>query len=404
MSTNEQILNYPFSGNAALDPPAEWAELRQRRPVAQVTLPSGDPATLLTRYEDIKQVLSDPRFTWRLTEPDAARLSTTEDGGVLNSQLIAILPDGKEEHQHWRRLVIKWFTTTRMNALRPAIAQTAETLIDDMVARGAPADLQAALGFPLSAYVICDMLGVPSADQHRISSWSDAMLNLTRYEKSEIDAAQVEFFQYLSDHIAAKRAAPGDDLLSKLIAEGGPEDGGLPDSQILGAGIALLIAGHDTTASMVGKMVAMLLAERIRWETLLADPSLVRTAVEESLRMDANAGFGDPRYLRDETEVSGIRIPKGSTVICEKTSANRDEDVFEDATQFQLARNPNPHMTFGVGAHTCLGQVLARTELQVVLEVLLHRLPTLDLAVPETQLERVDGLLTGRLREVPVCW
>jgi cytochrome P450 len=253
-------------------------------------------------------------------------------------------------------------------------------------------------------YVICDMLGVPAADRDRFSYWSDTLLNLTRYGKDEVEAAQAEFFQYMSDHLAAKRAEPGDDLLSELIAVGGPEDGGLNDLQILVTGMALLVAGHETTANMIGKMVSMLLADRSRWEALLADPELIRTTVEESLRLDANSGFGLPRYLREGTEVSGEHLPKGTTVICSMAAANRDENAFEAAEVFDATRSPNPHLAFGAGAHSCLGQALARTELQVVLEVLLRKLPGLELAVPVAELERVEGLAVGGLRTVPVRW
>lgn len=403
MSTDQPVLNYPIPNDAALDPPAEWAELRGQCPVAHVTLPSGDRATLLTRYEDVKQVLADPRFTRLLNAPDAARLSA-DGGGVFNSEFATIVPDSGEEHQHWRRLVGRWFTAKRMTALRPRMAQIADDLIDDMVERGAPADLRASLGFPLPVYVICDMLGVPARDRDRFSYWSDTLLNLTRYGKDEIDAAQAEFFQYMSDHLAAKRERPGDDLLSELIAAGGPENGGLNDLQILVTGMGLLVAGHETTANMIGKMVAMLLADRARWEALLADASLIRTAVEEALRFDANSGFGLPRYLREEIEVSGAVLPRGTTVICSMAAANRDEGAFEAADRMDLTRSPNPHLAFGAGAHSCLGQALARTELQVVLEVLLRRLPTLELAVPVAELERVEGLAVGGLRTVPVRW
>ncbi|NRQ37306.1 cytochrome P450 [Nonomuraea sp. NN258] len=403
MSLNEQVLRYPIPSDAALEPPAEWAELRGTCPVAHVELPSGDRATLITRYDDVRAVLADPRFTRQLNAPDAARLSA-EGGGVFSSDLALIIPDGGEAHQHWRRLVAKWFTAKRMTALRPAMARIAEDLIDDMVERGAPADLKASLGFPLPVYVICDMLGVPAEDRDRFSYWSDTLLNLTRYQQAEIEAAQAAFFQYMSDHLAAKRAAPGEDLLSELIAAGGPEDGGLSDLQIVVTGIALLVAGHETTANMIGKMVAMLLADRGRWERLLADPALVRTAVEESLRMDANSGFGLPRYLPEPAEIGGAHLPKGTTVVCSMAAANRDEHAFADAGRMDLTRSPNPHLAFGVGAHSCLGQALARTELQVVLEVLLRRLPALDLAVPVAELERVEGLAVGGLRTLPVRW
>ncbi|GAA4516535.1 cytochrome P450 [Nonomuraea ferruginea] len=400
----KQDLSYPIPSEAALEPPTEWAELRGECPVAHVKLPSGDQATLLTRYADVKQVLADPRFTRLLTAPDAARLSATDDGGLFNSEMAQIIPDGGEEHLHWRRLVGRWFTAKRMAALRPSMAAMAEELIDDMVKRGAPGDLRAALGFPLPVYVICDILGVPAEDRERFAYWSDTLLNLTRYDKAEIDAAQGEFFQYMSDHLAAKRAEPGDDVLSELLAAGGPEEGGLTDLQVLVTGMGLLVAGHETTANMIGKMVAMLLDDRTRWERLLADPSLIRTAVEETLRMDANSGFGLPRYLRDETEVSGVHLPKGTTVVCSMAAANRDESAFDAAGEMDLGRTPNPHLAFGAGAHSCLGQALARTELQVVLEVLLRKLPSLELAVPAAELERVEGLAVGGLRTVPVRW
>ncbi|WP_147944276.1 cytochrome P450 [Microbispora sp. CSR-4] len=403
MSVNEQVLSYPIPSDAALDPPAEWAELRGKCPVAHVTPPSGDRATLLTRYEDVKRVLADPRFTRQLNAPDAARLSA-DGGGVFSSEMAAIIPDSGEEHQRWRRLVGRWFTAKRMNAMRPAMVQIAEDLIDDMVKRGSPGDLRAGLGFPLPVYVICDMLGVPAADRDRFSYWSDTLLNLTRYGKAETDAAQGEFFQYMSGLVAAKRAALGDDMLSELITAGGPEDGGLSDIQILVTGMALLVAGHETTANMIGKMIAMLLTDRSRWERLLADPSLVRTAVEESLRFDANAGVGLPRYLNAETEVGGTILPRGTTVVCSMAAANRDETAFENAGEMDLTRSPNPHLAFGSGAHSCLGQALARTELQVALEVLLRRLPTLEPAVRVEELERVEGLAVGGLREVPVRW
>jgi cytochrome P450 len=404
MSANEQVLSYPIPSDAPLDPPKEWAELRGGCPVAHVTLPSGDAARLITRYDDVKQVLPDPRFTRQLTAPDAARM-TADGGGVFNSEMATIIPDSGDGHLHWRRLVGKWFTAKRMAALRPRMARIAEDLIDQLVKEGAPGDLKAGLGFPLPVYVICDMLGVPAEDRDKFSYWSDTLLNLTRYGKEEIEAAQAAFFQYMSDLLEDKRANPGgEDLLSELLAAGGPEEGGLNDLQILVTGMALLVAGHETTANMIGKMVAMLLADRSRWEALLADPSLVRTTVEETLRLDANSGFGLPRYLPVEAEIGGETLPKGTTVICSMAAANRDDAAFEAAAEMDLTRSPNAHLAFGSGAHSCLGQSLARTELQVVLEVLLRKLPTLELAVPEAELERVEGLAVGGLRTVPVRW
>ncbi|MGW0591053.1 cytochrome P450 [Streptosporangium sp. NPDC002607] len=397
-------LSYPIPGEAALEPPAEWARLRQGCPVARVTLPSGDEASLVTRYEDVRRVLSDPRFTRPTRADDAARISANESGGLFNNEMSMSIPQAGEGHKRWRRMIGKWFTVKRMAALRPGMEAMAERLVDDMLERGRPADLKASLGFPLPVWVICDLLGVPDSDRDRFAYWSDTLLNLTRYTQAEIDAAQAEFVTYMAAHIAAKRAEPGEDLLSELITGADADGERLSDATLVATGQGLLVAGHETTANMIGKMVAMLLADRRRWERLLADRSLVRSAVEEALRFDANPGFGMPRYLGEEIEVAGTLLPPGTTVVCSMAAANRDESAFEGADEMNLSRSPNPHLAFGVGAHSCLGQALARTELQVVLEVLLRRLPSLELAVPVEELHKVEGLVVGGLREVPVRW
>ncbi|MGW1256351.1 cytochrome P450 [Streptomyces sp. NPDC002513] len=397
-----QPLPYPFAAPAALQVPSEWAELRQTCPVARVTLPSGDEASLLTRYEDVRSVLADPRFTRELSAPGAARITDTESGGLFNSPVSKTL--AAEGHERWRRMVGKWFTAKRMSALRPGIEARTEQLVDEMLEHGHPADLVTHVAFPLPVWVICDMLGVPESDREAFAYWSDASLSLTRFDEAEIDAAQAEFTAYLGELVEGKRVRPGDDLLSRLIdatdAEGRPMSG----AALVATAQALLVAGHETTAGTITKMVALLLADRRHWERLLADRSLVRTTVEEVLRFDPNGGFGVPRYLSEEVAVGGGVLPSGTTVICSMAAANRDESAFEGADELDLGRSPNPHIAFGAGAHSCLGQPLARTELQTVLDVLLRRLPGLELAVEPGELRRVEGLVVGRLHELPVRW
>ncbi|MFG1606143.1 cytochrome P450 [Actinoplanes sp. NPDC049265] len=388
---------FPFRNPAPLTPPDEWAELRKQCPVAPVTLPSGDPAMLVTRHADVRQVLSDPRFP--RAGADAARLTDTDDGGLFNSEMAQTLPQQGEAHQQWRRMISKWFTVKRMRTLRPRIEAMADRLIDDMLAAGAPADLKAGLGFPLPVWVICDMLGAPDSDRDKFSYWSDTMLSLTRYTQDEMRAAASDFLAYMKDLIEAKRTAQGDDLLSDLIA-----GGGLDDAVLAYTGQGLLVAGHETTANMIGKMVAMLLADRSRWEALVADPTLVATTVEEALRLDAHPGLGMMRYLTDDLEIGGQTLPAGTSVMCSMGAANRDETVYPDADRMDLARKPNTHLAFGAGPHSCLGQPLARIELQVALSALLRRLPTLELAVGPAELEPVEGLAVGGFKAVPVRW
>jgi cytochrome P450 len=397
-------LSYPLPRPAALEPPVEWAELRERCPVAHVTMPSGDGATLLTRYADVRQILSDARFGRRLDAPDAARLSDTESGGLFNSEMATVLPQTGPAHQRWRRMISKWFTAKRMTELRPGIEAMAHQLIDEMQAKGMPADLKADLAFPLPVWVICDLLGVPTADRDRFSHWSDSMLNLTRYTQREMDVAQREFSAYMAEHVADRRRRPGEDLLSELALATDADGHGLSDAELVATGQGLLVAGHETTANMIAKMTGMLLADRTRWERLLADRSLVRTAVEEALRFDANLGFGMVRYIDEEVAVGEARITGGTTVVCDMAAANRDESEFARADEMDLARTPNPHLAFGAGPHSCLGQSLARIELQTVLTVLLDRVPSLALAVPAEDLRRVEGLVVGGLSALPVRW
>ncbi|MFC5831523.1 cytochrome P450 [Nonomuraea insulae] len=391
---------YPFRNPSALEPPQEWAEFRQGCPVAPIRLASGDQALLLTRYDDVKQVLSDPRFTRQLDAEDAARVTANESGGVFGSGTSM----SGDEHRAWRQLLGKAFTARRVTAMQPRIQAMAEHLVREMVSRGAPADLVGSVGFPLPVWAICDLLGVPDSDRGRFAYWSDTMLSMTKFGQEEIDAAQAEFDAYLVALVGAKRAEPGDDLVSELLSIVEGLDGRLTEQLMLGTAKGLLVAGHETTANMIGKMMSMVLADRARWESLLADRALIRPAVEEVLRFDANPGFGMPRYLTEEVEVAGEKLPKGTTVICSMASANRDERQFEGAGEMRLDRSPNPHVAFGVGPHSCIGQALARTELQTVLKVLLDLLPTLELAVPAAELKRREGLLVGGLEQVPVRW
>lgn len=397
-------LPYPLKAPSALQPSETWEELRQKCPVARVNLPSGDEASLLTRYDDVRTALSDPRFSREgLTRPDAARVAAGDTEGVFNNPMARTL--NEQGHERWRRMVGKWFTAKRMAALRPDMEAMSDQLIDGMLERGRPADLVADLAFPLPVFVICRMLGVPESDRDRFKTWSDIFLNTTRYTKDDMETAYQEFAAYMSGLIDGKRADPGDDLLSLLMT--GADGAGEPMSEeaLVATGQALLLAGHETTAGFIALMVAHLLSDRQRWERLLADPSLARLAVEESLRFDPNgANFGMPRYAYEDAELASGVVPAGTTVVCSMAAANRDKSAWENADEMDVGRSPNPHLTFGAGAHSCLGQPLARTEMQAVLSVLLRRLPTLNLAVEAEELRAHEGLLTAPLRELPVRW
>jgi cytochrome P450 len=395
-------LSYPFPWQSALEPPAEFARLREQCPHARISVGGGE-MTLLTRYADVRAVTGDPRFSRDLSADGAVSLSADGTDLYSKSDSTSMAAVG-EAHEQWRRMVSRWFTAKRMTALRPEIERMADELVDVMVEHGAPADLGALLAFPLPIRVICSMLGVPDEDRERFAHWSNVMMNYSRFTAEQAAVSAAEFDAYMLGHIEAKRRDPKDDIISNLIVRTDGAGHRMAGADLLETAKALLAAGYETTANSIGKMTAALLADRSRWETLLADPSLVRTAVEESLRFDAQLGLGLPRFISEDVRVGDGVLPAGTTVMLSMAAANRDGTVFERADEMVLDRSPNAHIAFGVGPHSCVGQALARTEMQVVLEVMLRRLPGLELAVPVEDLRLDDGLIVTALTELPVRW
>ena len=405
MTTASDIPNFPFD-KPPLDPPAEWAQLRATCPVATVRMPSGDEVGVLTRYQDVRDVLADSRFTRDLSQPGAARLANTEDGGIFGrpANPEVNISEGAG-HRRWRRLLSGSFTMKKMELWRPRIQRIADELIDDMLAKGSPADLMADFGLPLPVAVICALLGAPASDKDRFAEWSRIALTLTRYTQDEVNRARREFAEYVSALVEEKRANPGDDLLSELTQITDAEDGRLSHAELVSTGMGLLLAGHETTSNMIGKMTGLLLAERERFEAVITDPELIPGTVEEVLRMDTNLGIGIPRFITEDIEIGGCPVPKGTTLMAVQPAANRDESRFPEPDRFDPRRaNAGQHLTFGAGPHFCVGQPLARVELQVALGTMARRLPELRLRDGADALPLRKGVLAGGFENVWVTW
>ncbi|GAA3141503.1 cytochrome P450 [Nonomuraea roseoviolacea] len=398
----ESVPTYPFDREEALRPPREWGELQEKCPVAHVRLPSGDTAQLVTRYDDVRALLTDPRF--RRGGQDAARIATTQDGGLFARNTMTITQG--EGHRRWRRLLSPSFTIRRMEAWRPRVQAMCDELVDDLLAAGSPADLSVRLGLPLPVRVICALVGAPAEDQDRFAHWSRVMLTLTRHTQEEVQQAYEEFDAYVSALVDARRAEPGDDLLSELTQISDSEDGRLSHEELIATVRALLLAGHETTSNMIAIMVAMLLAEPERYQAVIDDPGLVPGTVEEVLRLDSTLSVvGFPRVAGEDLDIAGVKVAAGSTLIPCRPAANRDPRKFADPERFDPHRdNANQHLTFGAGPHYCLGQPLARLELQVVLGTLVRRLPGLRLRDGAEALRLRTGLLSGGLENVWVAW
>ncbi|MFG1706552.1 cytochrome P450 [Nonomuraea sp. M3C6] len=397
MSANP--IPYPFHRPGPLAVPKELGAIRDE-PVQRVILPSGDEAYLVTRYDDVRSVLTDLRVSRNLNRPDAPRVSKNN----MMFQDSKMDPD-PPEHTRVRRLVMKAFTATRVERLRPRVQEITDELIDAMAGKTPPVNVSEELAFPLSIRVICDLLGVPTEDQGRFRRWTDHFLSTGKYTREEIHAALGELNAYMSALIAAKRERPADDLVSALIQVHDEDDTRLSEYELHWWCRLLLLVGYETTASQLGLTVAKLLAEPDQLKLLRADESLLSGAVEELLRWKLMSGsLSMLRYVTEDIEVGGVTIPRGSGVIPAVEAANWDGQVFERPDELDITRTDNPHLTFSVGPHFCIGAALARVELEIALGTLLRRFPALRLAIPAEELRRTEGTLIESLIEIPIAW
>jgi cytochrome P450 len=389
---------YPFSEPEKLDIEPLFARLRTEEPLSRVTLPYGEPAWLATRYEDVKTVLGDPRFSRAAaTGRDEPRLRPhlTPPGNIL-----ALDPP---EHSRLRRLVMKAFTVRRIEALRARAQEIADELVDAMLAEGPPADLVDGFALPLPVTVICELLGVPFEDRGDFRGWSDAFLSTTKFTPDEVRAAHTSMREYMAGLIAQRRETPHEDLLGALVAAR-DEDDRLSEEELLSLAETLLVAGHETTASQIPNFVYVLLTHPEQLALLRAEPGLIPKAVEELMRyVPLGIGAGIARYALEDVELGGVTVKAGEPVLPALASANRDDSVYTDPGELDLLRAEATHIGFGHGAHHCLGAPLARMELQVALETVLRRLPGLRLA-DEDSIGWKAGLSTRGPLRLPVLW
>ena len=394
---------HPYEEVMGDDWPSRLAELRESEPVCRVSLPDGDAVWLVTRYDDVETVLTDPRFSREQRHAGAGGAG----GATLPREFVVttdrtLQMDGPD-HASLRRLVARAFTARRVEELRPHIQEITDGLLDAMSASGPPADLVAGLASPLPIQVICELLGLPVEDRDQFRRWSDATVSVNGYGAQEVSDAWAGLMGYLTETIARKREQPGADLVGALIAARDQEDK-LTETELLFLSIGVLIGGNETTVHAIGLSIWRLLQHPAQWRSLLGDPSLIKPAVEELLRYQPIGSVGRKRFCTEDVEMGGVTIPQGDVVLLAVRSANRDTACVHDPERFDVTRARNPHLTFGQGPHYCLGAALARVELQVVLERLLARFPRLHVAVPADQLRWTAGTMVTGFAELPVSW
>ncbi|MFI0774561.1 cytochrome P450 [Streptomyces sp. NPDC021212] len=391
-------LTYPFAAEKLNLAPL-YAQLRREEPLTRVQLPYGEPAWLATRYEDARLVLGDPRFSRAAAVGrDAPRVRPYAPGPGTISTF------DPPEHSRLRRLVTKAFTVRQIDRLRPRVQRIADELVDAIRADGAPADLVEDFALPLPITVICELLGVPFEDRADFRLWSEAFLSTTKYTLEEIKGYRTLLRDYMADLAEQRRTAPQEDLLSSLVAARENDDR-LSEDELLSLSEAILIAGHETTATQLANFLYVLLTQPDHLAALRADLALVPQAVEELLRFTPlGSGSMQPRYAREDVEMGGVTVRAGEPVVVAINSANRDESVYTDSGQLDLCRREATHLGFGHGPHHCLGAPLARMELQIALRTLLERLPGLRFADAERDVEWKVGVSTRGVRRLPVTW
>jgi pentalenic acid synthase len=380
--------------------PEGYARLRDEPDALQrVTLFDGRPAWVVTRHETARKLLADPRLSADRTSDDfpatSPRFQTIRDG---NKSFISMDPP---EHGPKRRMLISDFTVKRVRGMRPDIERIVHGFIDDMLAAGPPVDLVSRFALPVPSMVICQLLGVPYADHEFFQDASRRLVQSTN--AADATAARDDLAGYLDDLITKLQAEPKPGLLSSLIVEQFA-NGEIDRPELVSTAMLLLIAGHETTASMTSLSVITLLAHPDQHAALRADPSLVPGAVEELLRYLAIADIAGGRVATADIEIDGQLVRAGEGVIVTNSIANRDSSVFEDPDAFDVHRSARHHIAFGYGVHQCLGQNLARLELEVIIKALFDRIPTLRLAVPVEQLTLRPGTTIQGVNELPVTW
>ena len=400
----DEPMVFPYDDPAFVtDPYPFYAALRAPGPVRRVATARGVEAWLIARYEDGLAALSDPRFSSDLRDATDVRLldqlPTTERESFMRSMIRVGPPD----HTRLRRLVSKAFTVRRVAALRPRVQELTDGLLDAVLPAGR-ADLVADFALPLPVTVISELLGVPAADREGFQKWTDIMLaqHPDRVDKEVMDDAWRRMWSYLEDLLADKRATPGDDLLSALIAARDSE-GSLSEDELLSMAFLLLVAGYVTTVNLIGGGVLALLANPTQLKLLRDDPGLLPGAVEEFLRYDGPVNPGIIRFPTEDVEIGGVTIPRGATVLIATAIADRDPEHFADPDRLDVTRTENAHLAFGHGLHYCLGAPLARLEGEIAIGTVLRRLPNLALAVPYAELEWQVGSLRGP-RRLPVTF
>ncbi|MGW1892759.1 cytochrome P450 [Streptomyces sp. NPDC002004] len=394
---NETVA-FPQDRTCPFHPPTAYEPLRDARPLARVTLFDGRPVWAVTGHEAARELLADPRLS--TDRSNDAFPKPSERFAAIRDRRVALLGVDDPEHAQQRRMLIPHFTLKRITSLRPHIQEIVDRLLDELVAQGPPADLVGNFALPVPSMVICALLGVPYADHEFFELQSRRLLRGPR--AADVEDARDQLDAYLGALIDRKRENPGDGLLDDLVREQ-YEQGALDREELLSLATILLVAGHETTANMISLGTFTLLRHPEQLAELRADPGRMPGAVEELLRFLSIAD-GMLRVAKEDIEIAGSTIRAGDGVVFSTSLINRDDGAYPAPDSLDWDRPARHHLAFGFGVHQCLGQNLARAELDIALRSLFARLPQLRLAAPADKIPFKPGDTLQGMIELPVTW
>jgi cytochrome P450 len=377
---------------------AAYAALGSTGPVHAFTAPSGMPAWLVTRHDEIRRALTDHRFV--KGPPLHGRLMAKLPPDVGSALFQHLLYQNPPDHTRLRTLISAAFTRRRIDALAPRIERITAGLLDAMDGRD-QVDLISAFAYPLPMTVICELLGIPEPGRATFREWTSAVIAGPFAGEDRYVACGTAMVGYIRELMEHKRRAPAGDLLSALgvVCDGDR----LTEDELIAMVFLLVAAGHETTVNLIGNGTLALLTHPEQLALLRAEPHRMAAAVEEMLRYDGSLQVTLPYVTTKPVELGGTRLPAGAVVFLGLLAANRDRSRIAHPDAFDITRTPVPHLAFGHGVHHCLGAPLARLEGRIAFRALLARFPRLRLAVPAAELTWLPNLLMNGLTALPVA-
>ncbi|ANZ38519.1 cytochrome [Lentzea guizhouensis] len=377
--------------------------LRAEGPVQEVHLPRGLKVWLVTRYDEAKIALTDPRVSKNMAEGryvfDLHAPKDARRGEFESALSVHMLNMDPPHHTRLRKLVTKAFTARRIELMRPRVQEIAAELIAKMN-DGDEVDLLEAFAFPLPITVICELLGIPIDNRDEFREWSNTLLTFGAPE--QIQHAAGAMAQFLIQHVEKARAAEPDDTFFSALVHADDSGDQLNTEELVSMAFLLLVAGHETTVNLIGNAVLALLKNPDQLQVLKDRPELIPASAEEFLRLEGPVNIATFRYTKEPLELGGVVVPADELVMVSLVAANRDPAKYENPDRLDVTRSAQGHVAFGHGIHFCLGAPLARLEFDVALTQLLARFPGLALAQePETLVWRDSTLIRG-LHTLPV--